>query len=84
MPVATLLRVFSSRELAEWRAYERVAGPLDSSWRDEIMAKLLEFAHDDLYLHSQAHFTDKNKTKGPIEPREKDVPRPRELYNTNE
>ncbi|MEV0843607.1 hypothetical protein AB0I55_29190 [Actinocatenispora sera] len=40
MTVAELLARISSRELAEWRAYEAVAGPLDGP-RADVLAALI-------------------------------------------
>jgi hypothetical protein len=34
-----MLAIHTSRELAEWEAYERFAGPIDDSWRDEQLAQ---------------------------------------------
>lgn len=75
-----MLRSMDSRELAEWHAYEKLNGPLDDSWRDEMRAQSVEFGHDLLYLTGQAHFTDKNHRTGPIDQREERIKRPNELF----
>lgn len=80
MTVRYLLSSITSRELAEWHAYERLNGPFDESWRDELRAQSVEFQHDQLYLTGQAHFTDKNHRKGPIDQREERIKRPSELF----
>lgn len=75
MPVSVMLRTLSSRELTEWRAYEKKNGPLDDSWRDEAQGTLLDLLRVLLYIQSQAHFGQDSKGKpvqGPIEmPKEK-------------
>lgn len=40
MPVAELMERMSSRELTEWRAYERVAGPLGPA-RADVQAAII-------------------------------------------
>lgn len=42
MPVREVLAIHSSRELAEWNAYERFYGPIDDDWRDENSAQIHE------------------------------------------
>lgn len=71
----------SSRELAEWKAYERVSGPLGTSWFADVIAGLHEQLQGIAYLLSQANFTDKNHRTGPV-PQPKDYPRPHALYAT--
>lgn len=70
----------TSRELTEWQAYERFAGPLDNSYLAEALAQLNDHLHDLLYLTSQAHFTDKAHRQGPIDKRETRYPRADEVY----
>ncbi|GHF73903.1 phage tail assembly protein T [Streptomyces thermodiastaticus] len=41
MPVRELLARTTSRELAEWMAYERLTGPLDSRLRGDIQAAIV-------------------------------------------
>lgn len=70
----------SSRELTEWRAYERVVGPLGRSWVDGVQADMHEILQGVLYLTSQAHFTDKQHREGPA-PKPVKVTRPGDLYS---
>jgi len=42
MPVRVLLQTMSSRELSEWRAYERFYGPVDRSYDSEMLAQIHE------------------------------------------
>lgn len=60
-------------------AYERVSGPIDSQWRDEALATLVDLTHQLLYLTGQ-QFTDKTHRKGPIEKPEGKYTRPGEIY----
>jgi hypothetical protein len=83
MTVAGLLAAVSSRELSEWEAYERHAGPLDTVWQDEVMAGIHEQLQQLNRLQGAAHFTDKKHTKNPA-PEPKHYPRPRELYERDE
>lgn len=78
--MSELLDTISAHELAEWQAFERVNGPIDNLWRDAALAQLVENTHDLMYLTSQAHFTDKTHTAGPIEKRDKPYPRPYEVW----
>lgn len=71
----------TSYELAQWQAYEKLNGPLDDTWRDEATATQVELAHDQLYLTGQAHFTDKQHRKGPIEQRDGSYARPDKVFN---
>lgn len=69
-----------SYELAEWKAYERFAGPLDDMWRDEVLAGLHEQLQQLNYLFSQANFTDKSHKKGPVAKPEQYV-RPGQIHD---
>jgi hypothetical protein len=77
--VEELLNRMNSRELTEWMAYERHAGPLGPQWRYELLSSLHEQLQQLNYLFSQANFTDKNKKKGPV-PKPEKYPRPHESY----
>lgn len=41
MPVRELLARATSRELAEWMAYERLTGPLDERLRGDVQAAIV-------------------------------------------
>jgi hypothetical protein len=42
MPVDDVLKRHSSRQLAEWMAFERVSGPIGTAWRDEQLGEINE------------------------------------------
>lgn len=69
----------SAAELAEWKAYERHAGPLGTAWRDELLGQMHEQIQQLNFLFSQANFTDKNHKKGPV-PKPERYPRPHEAF----
>lgn len=56
----------SSREMAEWMAYEQVVGPFDNTWRDETLSVVLELLQSANHLHGAAHFTDKKHPDNPV------------------
>lgn len=79
MPVSVMLRTLTSRELTEWRAYEKKNGPLDNAWRDEAQGTLIDITRVLLYLTSQAHFGQDSKGKsvqGPIDNPKEEYTRP--------
>lgn len=77
-----MLARISSRELSEWEAYERYAGPLGTAYGDEVMAALHEQIQRLNRLQGAAHFTDRNHKKNPV-PEPKAYPRPYEIYPSN-
>lgn len=78
LPVGEMLSRVDSRELAEWRAYEAVAGPIGTEWRDQVLADIHEQLQSLNRLTGQAHFTDKNNREGPA-PEPEHYPRPYEF-----
>lgn len=76
-----LLERITSRELTEWEAYERFAGPIGSGWQDEVMAGIHEQLQRLNRIQGAAHFTDKKHRKNPV-PEPKDYPRPYEIYKS--
>lgn len=68
-----MLSEISSRQVAEWMAYERVEGPLDGSLRDDVLAGI----HEQLQLI--ARLTGAQFKQNPA-PEPEHVPRPHELY----
>lgn len=81
MTVAELLARTSSRELSEWAAYERHAGPLGSSWRDEALAAIHEELQKLQYLIGAVN-TEKNK-ENPV-PEPKRYPRPNDWQDPDD
>lgn len=67
----------SSREMAQWMAFERAHGPIGTEWSDEALAAIQEQLQQLSYLLSQAKFTDKTHRKGPV-PKPERFPRPYE------
>lgn len=78
-----MLERTDSRELAEWAAYERYAGPIDDAYLAGVLAALHEQVQTLNRMTGAAHFTDKKHTKNPA-PEPKHYPRPHELYDTPE
>ncbi|MFT2016290.1 hypothetical protein ACMA1D_10670 [Streptomyces sp. 796.1] len=72
-----MLSSVSSRELAEWMAYEKVAGPVGSVHGDEILAAIHEQLGFIAHLLGAAHFSDESHPN-PI-PAPERYPRPHEL-----
>lgn len=70
-----MLAGMTSRQLAQWQAYELENGPLDSTWRDDVLAGVHELLQAANHLHGAAHFTDKKHTKNPV-PEPERYPRP--------
>jgi hypothetical protein len=64
--------------LTEWVAYERVHGPFDYQWRDELLASIHEQFQRLNRMTGAAHFTSKKHRKNPV-PKEKRYPRPFEI-----
>lgn len=63
-------------ELSEWAAYERYAGPLDDTWRDECLAAIEERLHEISYFFSEKLYSNPKTNKhGPI-PKPERYPRP--------
>lgn len=83
MTVRELLERIDSRELAEWAAYERVAGPVNDAYLAEVLAALHEQVQTLNRMTGAAHFTDKKHTKNPA-PEPRHYPRPHELYESSE
>ncbi|WP_055563600.1 hypothetical protein [Streptomyces atriruber] len=79
MTVRELLERIDSRELAEWAAYERYAGPVDDSYLAGVLAALHEQVQTLNRMTGAAHFTDKKHKKNPA-PEPSHYPRPHELY----
>lgn len=79
MPVDEVLARHTSRELAEWAAYERYAGPIDRSYDREVLANIHEQLQYLNRLTGAAHFTDKKNKNNPA-PEPERYPRPSELY----
>lgn len=77
------LERISSLELAEWEAYERYAGPLDSAYLAEALASLHELIQTLNRMTGAAHFTDRQHKKNPA-PEPKRFPRPHELHSSDE
>lgn len=52
-----MLARIDSRELAEWEAFERAFGPLDYSWRDDMLARLHEImqSSDSMVRNKRPH-----------------------------
>lgn len=72
-----MLDVISARELAEWMAYERFAGPIDDQWTAEIQAQSNERLQMVAYLEGAGF------KKNPIKKPER-VPRPWEMFGAHE
>lgn len=83
MTVRELLARIDSRELAEWAAYERYAGPVDDSYLAGALAALHEQIQTLNRMTGAAHFTDKKHTKNPA-PEPKHYPRPHELHKRDD
>lgn len=79
MPVGEVLARHTSRQLAEWEAYERFAGPIDRSYDREALAGIHEQLQYMNRLLGAAHFTDKKNPNNPV-PEPEHYPRPHELY----
>lgn len=77
-----MLSRISSRELSEWEAYERYAGPLGQAYGDEVLAAIHEQMQRLNRLQGAAHFTDRKHKKNPV-PEPKAYPRPYEIYKTD-
>lgn len=71
--VEELLKRISSREIAEWEAYEAVAGPLGHEYSDEMLASIHE------QLQTLNRLTGANFEDNPM-PEPTKVPRPEDLY----
>ncbi len=69
-----MLDQISARQLAEWMAYERVAGPLDDSWLAELVGQIHElFQHQNFMMGMKVY-------KNSKVPKPRHVPRPREMW----
>jgi hypothetical protein len=68
-----------SKEIGEWRAYERHSGPLGSAWLSEVVGGIHEQLQLLNRLTGQAHFTDKQNTDSKV-PQPKHFPRPYEVF----
>lgn len=55
-----MLTRMTSRDVAEWRAFEIVNGPVDSGWRDDVLAAIHEQLQQISHLTGAAHFTDED------------------------
>lgn len=83
MTVDELLDRHTAKQLAEWAAYEIATGPLDSRWRDDVLASIQEQLQSLQTILGAAHFTSEEKPDNPI-PLPIPVPRPWELSNPPE
>lgn len=70
-----MLSSLSGKELTYWQMYERISGPLDSSWRDEQLAALLELMQTNTSVTGAVGQAKKNPA-----PKPKPVTRPWELW----
>lgn len=73
MTVDDLLTRMSSRELTEWQAYERHAGPIGPAWFGEVIAAIHEQLQMSNYMFSKAKFKQPGK-------KPEQYPRPEEAY----
>lgn len=69
-----MLDQITARDLAEWMAYERVAGPFDDKWEAELIGQLHELMQAMVHMMGGKCYK-KNPYKRP-----KHVPRPWEMY----
>jgi hypothetical protein len=79
MPVREVLARHTSREIAEWMAYEQYAGPIDRGYDREALAGIHEQLQYMNRLIGAAHFTDSKHPNNPV-PEPQHYPRPNELY----
>lgn len=70
VPVKVLLASMDSNEISEWMAYEEFAGPLDSTWSQEVLGQIHELLQHLISITVQAH----SDTKKP--PKVQNIPRP--------
>jgi hypothetical protein len=82
MTVRDLLARTTSRELAEWVAYEHHAGPLGPAWRDDTAAATLEALQYIQHLLGAGLFSDRTHPN-PV-PAPSRVPRPAEAAEAAE
>ncbi|MGW6790063.1 hypothetical protein [Streptomyces chartreusis] len=80
MPVSEVLDRHTSREIAEWQAYERYAGPIDRGYDREVLAAIHEQLQMMNRLIGAAHFTDPKKNKENPVPEPERYPRPHEMF----
>ena len=70
-----MLYSLSGRELAYWQAYERNIGPLDNSWRDEMLSQIADLIQYNTYITGGVGQAKKNPASKPQE-----VTRPWEIH----
>ncbi len=73
------MRRYTSRQIAEWLAYERFAGPIDRSYDRDVLAAMHEQLQYLCRLIGAAHFTDRKHPNNPV-PEPQHYPRAHELY----
>jgi hypothetical protein len=78
-----MLTSMDSWEYTQWMAYEQAWGPLGGEYDSDALASIQEQLQQIAYLLGQAHFTDKNHKRGPIEKPSK-FPRPHDVFNPKE
>lgn len=66
MPVREVLARHTSREIAEWMAYEQYAGPIDRGYDREALAGIHEQLQYMNRLIGAAHFTDSKHPNNPV------------------
>ena len=70
-----VLEKHTSRELEEWMAYERVVGPVDSSWDQEVLAQIHELIQFQLDVTLRANGVKKGwKVEPPRRPWDQEQP----------
>jgi hypothetical protein len=65
-----MLATLDAPELTHWMAYERIRGPIDGSWKDEMLASIHEQLQSGNYLAGG-----QSGKKNPV-PKPQNVPRP--------
>lgn len=70
---------YTSRDIAEFMAYERFAGPIDESYERDVLAGIHEQLQYMNRLLGAAHFTDRKNPNNPV-PEPQHYPRAYELY----
>lgn len=68
----------TSRQFNEWYAYEKMVGPLDNVWRDEVAAQTHELIQLNNRLAGAAISGKGHKNPAP---KMKRVPRPTDMFN---
>jgi hypothetical protein len=73
-----MLNSMDSMEYSHWMAFERVHGPVNGEWDREALANIQEQLQMIAYLLGQAHFSSRQRPKGPVEKPER-YPRPNDV-----